>query len=184
MSFIVVYDACVLYPNTLRDLLIRLHQAGLVQARWTEQILDEVSRALTKTRPDITAEQVQKLRTNMVAAVRDCLVKNYEPFVEGLDLPDPDDRHVVAAAVRAKTQVIVTDNTRDFPTGYLAGFDIDVKTADEFVLDQISLDRQKVYGALVQIADSRNRPPQAVSDVLAQLERSGLIESVAALSSG
>lgn len=177
-----VYDACVLYPNTLRDLLIRLHQAGLVQAKWTEEILDEVSRSLTRTRPDITQGKFDLLRTKMVSAVRDCLVKGYEPLIAALELPDPEDRHVVAAAIRAKAQVIVTDNTRDFPADSMAGWDIDVKTADEFVLDQISLDRQAVYGALVRIADSRSKPPQTVADVLRQLERSGLIESVAALS--
>lgn len=164
MSFVVVYDACVPYPNTLRDLLIRIHQAGLVQAKWTEK--------------------TQKLRKLMISAVRDCFVTGYEPLITCLDLPDPDDRHVVAAAIRAKAQVIVTDDSRGFPVDYLAGWDIDVKTADEFVLDQTSLDQQKVYGALVRIADSRNDPPQSVADVLEQLQGSGLIESVAASSSG
>lgn len=189
MSFIVVHDACVLCPNTLRDLLIRIHQAGLVQAKWTEEILDEVSRNLVKNLPDITPEKVERLRRLMVGAVRDCLVRGYEPLIEALHLPDPDDRHVVAAALRAKAQVIVTDNTKDFPADYLAGWDIDVKTADEFVLDQISLNWQAVYGELVRIADSRNNPPQSVSDELRELERpeagpgAGLIKSVAALSS-
>lgn len=151
MSFIVMYDACVLYPNTVRDLLIRIHQVGLVQAKWTEKILDEMSEALTRTKPGIDLEKTQKLRKLMVSAVRDRFV---------------------------------TDDPRGFPADHLAGWDIDVKTADEFVLDQISLDQQKVYGALVRIADSRNDPPQSVSDVPRELAQSGLIESVAALSSG
>lgn len=181
MAFVVLYDACVLYPNTVRDLLIRIHQAGLVQAKWTDAILDETFRALRASRPDITDEQHERLRTLMMKAVPDCLVTNYEPLMEGLDLPDPRDHHVLAAAIRARAQVIVTDNRRDFPADQVSVWDIDVKTADEFVLDQISLNRQAVYGEIVRIADSRNSPPESVDDVLGHLERSGLIESVAAL---
>ena len=181
MAFVVVYDACVLYPSTLRDLLIRIHQAGLVQAKWTDTILDEVTRALRRTRPDISDEKLDRLRRLMIQAVPDCRVTNYEPLVEGLELPDADDRHVLAAAIRARAQVIVTDNSRDFPAEYLASWDVEAKTADEFVLDQISLNRQAVYGEIVRIADSHDNPPEAVSDVLERLERCGLVESVAAL---
>jgi len=88
MAFIVVYDANVLYPNTLRDLLIRIAQAGMVQARWTSEILDEMLGALGKNRPDIPPERLDRLRGLMNAAVRDCLVSGYEPLIEGLKLPD------------------------------------------------------------------------------------------------
>lgn len=118
MPFIVVYDANVLYPNTLRDLLIRVaQQPHLVQAKWTSEILDEMLGALRKNLPDITAEQASRLRDRMNGAVRDCLVEGYEPLVEVLELPDPDDRHVLAAAIKATAQVIVTRNIRDFPRG-------------------------------------------------------------------
>lgn len=181
MAFLVVYDASVLYPNTLRDLLIRLHQAGLVQAKWSDRILDEALGALARNRPDIAPEKIQRLRVLMATAVRDHRVSNYESLIDGLELPDPDDRHVLAAAIRARAQVIVTANLKDFPAEYLATWDIEAKGPDEFVVDQISLDRQAVYGAIVRIADARNDPPQSVADVLAQLQRSGLIESVAEL---
>jgi predicted nucleic acid-binding protein len=112
MTFTVVYDANVLYPNTLRDLLIRIAQSGTVQAKWTNAILDEMGRAL---RPDIPDEKLERLRELMNRAVRDCLVAGYEPLIEGLKLPDPDDRHVLAAAIKAGAQVIVTRNLKDFP---------------------------------------------------------------------
>ena len=114
MAFIVVYDANVLYPNTLRDLLIRISQAGLVQAKWTNEILDEMLRALSRNRPDIPPDKLDRLRQLMNQAVRDCLVSGYEPLIEGLKLPDPTDRHVLAAAIRAGTQVIVTSNLKHF----------------------------------------------------------------------
>ena len=89
MTFIVLYDANVLYPNTLRDLLIRISQAGLVQARWTNEILEEMLRTLSRNRPDILPDKLDRLRQLMNEAVRDCLVSGYEPLIEGLKLPDP-----------------------------------------------------------------------------------------------
>jgi predicted nucleic acid-binding protein len=115
MAFIVIYDANVLYPNSLRDLLIRIAQAGLVQAKWTNEILDETFGALRRNRPEISQDKLNRLRDLVNAAVPDCLVTGYEPLVEGLKLPDANDRHVLAAAIKAGAQVIVTRNLRTSP---------------------------------------------------------------------
>jgi predicted nucleic acid-binding protein len=181
MAFTVVYDANVLYPNTLRDLLIRIAQSGMVQAKWTSEILDEMTGALLRNRPDITPARLGRLRDLMNAAVRDSLVTGYEPLIEGLKLPDPDDRHVLAAAVKSGAQVIVTRNLKHFPAADLAQWDIEAKSPDSFVLDQVGIKGRVVAGCIRQIADSRISPPESVEDVLTQLERSGLVESVAAL---
>lgn len=181
MSFVVVYDANVLYPSTLRDLLIRIAQTGLVQAKWTDRILDEVFRSLRANRPDLDPLKLDRTRDLMNRAVRDCLVTGYEPLIDALTLPDPDDRHVLAAAIKARAQVIVTDNLQDFPGNALGPWDMEAKGADAFVLDQIELNREAVYASIQRIADSRSRPPATISDVLAELERGGLVESVAAL---
>lgn len=128
MAFIVVYDADVLYGNTLRDLLIRIAQLPhLVQAKWTDQILDEMVRALQKNRPDISDAKASRLRDLMNAAVRDCLVTGYEPLIASLELPDPDDRHVLAAAIRVNAQVIVTRNLRHFPKDKLVAWGVKAK---------------------------------------------------------
>ena len=100
MTFTVLYDANVLYPNLLRDVLIRLAQTGLVHARWTDQILDETFRNLAADRPDIPADTLARLRELMNRAVPDCLVTGYETLIPALTLPDEDDRHVLAAAWR------------------------------------------------------------------------------------
>jgi predicted nucleic acid-binding protein len=129
MAFIVIYDANVLYPNTLRDLLIRIaNQPHLVQAKWTDKILDEMLDALRKNFPDISEEKTTRLRGLMNDAVRDCLVSGYEPLIDSLDLPDPDDRHVLAAAIKAGAQVIVTRNLKDFPAEKLAPWNIKAKS--------------------------------------------------------
>jgi predicted nucleic acid-binding protein len=182
MAFIAVYDANVLYPNTLRDLLIRIAQLPhLVQAKWTEDILDEVVDALRKNFPDISAEKSGRLRERMNAAVRDCLVTGYKPLIASLELPDPDDRHILAAAIKAKAQIIVTRNLLDFPAAQLSPWDLKAKSPDSFVRDQIDIDRQAVWACVQQIVDSRTRNPVTIDDVLNQLERDGLVGSATVL---
>ncbi|WP_340686272.1 PIN domain-containing protein [Amycolatopsis coloradensis] len=120
MAFVVLCDANVLYPNVLRDFLLRIAQSGFVRAKWTDEILDEVFRNLRKNRPDLDPLKLDRTRQLMNAAVRDCLVTGYEPLVTTLELPDLDDRHVLAAAIKAQARVIVTENLRDFPKGFSA----------------------------------------------------------------
>jgi hypothetical protein len=96
MAFVVIYDACVLYPAPLRDLLLRLGAKGLVRARWTDEILDECFRNILINRPDLDAASLQRTRDLMNRAIPDVLVTGYEGLITGLDLPDADDRHVLA----------------------------------------------------------------------------------------
>jgi len=97
----VVYDANALVGNTLRDLLVRIAQTGLVQAKWTDRILDEAFAAVLKSSPDIDPDKLRRVRELMVEAVPDCLIRGHEPLIDGLQLSDPDDRHVLAAAIKA-----------------------------------------------------------------------------------
>ena len=113
-SFVAVYDACVLYPAPLRDLLLRLALTDLFRARWTERIHEEWMRSVLKDRSDLSAQQIQRTRELMDLSVPDCLVTGYEGLIENLDLPDPNDRHVLAAAIRCQAGVIVTYNLTVF----------------------------------------------------------------------
>jgi hypothetical protein len=117
-----------------------------VQAKWTNAILDEMTAALRRNRPDVPAEKLNRLRGLMNKAVRDCLVSGYEPLIEGLKLPDPQDRHVLAAAIKAGAQVIVTRNLRDFPPEDLEPWDIEAKSPDAFVLDQVHINVPRSRG--------------------------------------
>lgn len=183
MPFTVLYDANVLYPNALRDLLIRLAQGPgpFVHARWTDEILDEVFRALRHNPPDIDDDRLARTRALMNRSIRDVLVTNYEPLVDVIELPDPDDRHVLAAAIKSGAQIIVTNNVKDFPESALLPWNVEAKDADTFVLDQICFAKSKVYARVQQIADLRKQPPNTVEDVLRDLERCGLLQSAAAL---
>lgn len=180
MVFIVVYDANVLVGNTQRDLLVRIAQTPLVQAKWTERILDEALGAVQKSRPDIAPEKLARLRELMIEAVPDCLVRGHEPLIGGLELRDPDDRHVLAAAIKAGAQVIVTAD-KDFTASALEPWNIEAKHPDDFVLDQIGINDRVIWACVQEIVNARKRRPVTVEDVLGELERSGLVQSAAAL---
>lgn len=162
MVFVVVYDANVLYPSTMRDLLIRIAQSGMVQAKWTDQILDEVFTSLAARRPDLDPDRLARTRALMCRAVRDCLVVGYQDLVAALELPDPDDRHVLAAASRSGAQTIVTNNLRDFPPTALARWNVEARTPDDFIIDQLDIDAGTVHVALQRIADSWRHQPAAL----------------------
>jgi predicted nucleic acid-binding protein len=181
MAFVVVYDANVLYPATLRDVLIRVAQDGLVQAKWTNQILDETFESIIKQHPGLDSKKLARTRDLMSGAIRDCLVTGYEPLINVVTLPDPDDRHVLAAAIKARAQVIVTNNIKDFPAPALEQWNVEAKTPDEFLLDQFHLSGPVLYGAIQRVADSWKNPPGTVNDVLDKLERTGLVETAALL---
>ena len=147
-AYTALYDACVLYPAPLRDLLMHLALTDLFRAKWTEAIHDEWIRNVLHDRPDVTAEQLARTRRLMNAHVRDCLVSDYEGLIPSLDLPDPDDRHVLAAAIRGRADVIVTMNLKDFPTSALAPYGIKAQHPDEFVLHLLGTSEAKVIGAV------------------------------------
>jgi hypothetical protein len=119
VAFCVLYDANVLVGNTQRDLLVRIAMTGLVQARWTDRILDEVVAAVQKSRPGVAPEKLARLRQLMIDAVPGCIISGYEPLIDRLRLRHPEDRHVLAAAIHADVQVLVTAD-KDFTNEDLA----------------------------------------------------------------
>jgi len=182
-NFTVVYDSNVLYPAPLRDLLMRLALTDLFRARWTDDIHEEWMRNLLEDRPDITRTQVERTRDLMNAHVRDCLVEGYQSLIPALDLPDPDDRHVLAAAIRANASVIVTFNLNDFPEEQLAAYGIEAQHPDEFIVHLLDLDSTKVCAAVEEQRASLRNPPKTPEEFLEILLRQGLPRTVELLGS-
>jgi predicted nucleic acid-binding protein len=175
---IALYDANVLYPAPIRDLLIRLARAGVVSARWSDQIHDEWMRSLLRNRPDLNPEKLRRTRELMDAAVPGALVQGYERHVERLRLPDPDDRHVLAAAIEAEADVIVTFNAKDFPRAIVSVHGIDVRRPDAFVLELLAGDElEAVYAAVRAHRSELRNPPFTVDQYLESLARVGLRRS-------
>ena len=181
MAFGATYDACVVHPAALRDLLVRLAGTGLFRASWSEDILDEMVASVLKHRPDLVPAQLDRTRQLMCDAVPGCLTTGYRSLIEGLELPDPEDRHVLAAAIRAGAQVIVTENVADFPAQVLGEYDMEAQTPDIFVLHLIDLSPTTVARAVEEQSAALTAPSLSTSDVLDRLARSGLPRSVAEL---
>lgn len=174
----VVLDACVLYPARMRDLLMHLGIIGLYQAKWSEHIQDEWSRNLQVKRPDIRPESLLRTRTLMNKALPDANVVGYETLIESLTLPDIDDRHVLAAAIRARAEVIVTFNKKDFPKDILSLFHIEALHPDEFIVDLFDLNPALTLEAVRRQRASLRHPPMTTHQFLEMLSTQGLRNTV------
>lgn len=177
----VLYDACVLYPNYLRDVLIQLATTDLFRAKWTEQIHDEWIRNLLENRPDICPEQLQSLKQKINRSVRNCLITGFDSLVPSLALPDPNDRHVLAAAIAANADIIVTINLKDFPASSLAAYGIEAQHPDDFIADLFDLQPLRVFGAIRTIQNRLKTPPVNFDEYMDILLKQGLLTSVSML---
>ncbi len=130
---VALLDANVLFPFRKRDIFLRFHHAGLIRARWTERILDEWTHSFLELKPHLEPS-VRSQRHAMREHFAEAVVTGYEPLIGKLELPDVDDRHVLAAAIRCGAQYVVTNNLADFPAEVLARFDIEAIDADRFCL--------------------------------------------------
>lgn len=180
-SFAALLDANVLYPAPLRDFLLRLAGADFYQPKWTDQMQEEWIRNLLINRTDLTRENLERTKTAMNAAFPDANVTGYEAMIDSLVLPDPDDRHVVAAAIKCQADVLVTLNLKDFPVDVLASYELEVQHPDDFIAHMIGLDRPKVLAVIHNLVTILKRPPKTFEDILQTLEEQGLTKSVALL---
>lgn len=160
---------------------MHLALTDLFRAKWTDAIHDEWMRSVLANRPDLKREQLERTRTLMNAHVRDCLVTGYEDLIPALTLPDPDDRHVLAAAIRSGADVIVTANLSDFPNDVLAKYGIEVQHPDEFIMHLLDLAPNIVCAAAKRQRESLKKPPLSVDEFLESLERQGLAQTVGVL---
>lgn len=179
--FTAVYDACVLYPAPLRDLLMWLGLSGLYRARWSARIHEEWTRNLLKNRPDLTMEQLARTVALMDKAIPGALVTGHEVLCAELSLPDPDDRHVLAAAIRCKAEVIVTFNLKDFPVANLESFDIEAQHPDEFIIDLWDLDQAAVLASVQKHRATLRSPEMDAAQYLNMMLRQGIPQAVKVL---
>ena len=175
------YDASVLYPSELRNLLMHLALTGLFRAKWSAAVHEEWIRALLRRRPDLSREKLERTRMLMDLHATGALVTGYEDLIEGLRLPDPDDRHVLAAAIRGRAGVIVTANLRDFPASILGRFGIEPQSPDRFILRLLGLAPGLVARAARDHRESLRNPPKTLEQYLDALAAQGLTQTVSVL---
>jgi predicted nucleic acid-binding protein len=171
-----VLDACVLYPAPLRDLLLSLASGELFGARWTSLIQAEWVRNLAIKRPDLTLDVLNRTATMMNSAIEDCLVEDFAWLIDSLVLPDPDDRHVLAAAIVGHADAIVTFNLRDFPEQAVRAHGIDILHPDDFLIAQYDLDPIKVLGIVKLLRSRLRKPPKSADELIATYEQQGLAQ--------
>jgi hypothetical protein len=166
VPFVVVLDADVLFPFTLRDTLLRAAAAGFYQVRWSPQVLDEMERNLIST-GRVTKEKAARLRAVMEREFPEALVTGYEPLI-GAMKNHQKDRHVVAAALKAGAQVIVTANLKDFrklPEG------VEAQPPDEFLCNLFDLEADAFVELLRGQAGDLVSPPVTFEELLVRLAR-------------
>ncbi|MCA9433999.1 MAG: PIN domain-containing protein [Candidatus Omnitrophica bacterium] len=180
-SPIVLFDACVLYPAPVRDFLLQLSVTGLFRARWTKDIHNEWIANLLESRPDLNLKQLERTRDLMNLAVPDSLVTGYESHIPSLDLPDPDDRHVLAAAIEGNAETIVTFNLKDFPPASLHPFGLSAVHPDSFVLSFFNQSPISVSDSAKMVRNRLRNPTMSLDDYFERLSGSGFVETVAGL---
>lgn len=169
-----VLDACVLYPAPLRDVLMTLAVEGTYRARWTAEIQDEWIRNLLEKRADLSREKMVRTASLMNAAVEDALIQNFEYVIPTLELPDPNDRHVLAAAIVGHADAIVTFNLKDFPEKAVSQHSVEILHPDDFLTAQYDLDKIGVLSIMKACRMKLKNPPKSAEDYIATLEQQGL----------
>ena len=145
---VALFDACVLFPPSLRDFLVWLAISGACRARWSGTIHDEWIRNVLVHRPTVLKDSLDRCRELMDESVPDSLVMGFEALVAGLALPDPDDRHVLAAAIHGRADCIVTFNLKDFPKSSLSPYRIEAVHPDDSVPkgeDEMLIDWHRMF---------------------------------------
>lgn len=187
MAFSAVLDACVLVPSVLRDVLLELGAASAYRPLWSRAIEEEVERAILRihARCDRDVEEslsyVMRLRKQMNQALPDAQVGGWEHILAAVpEMRDPNDRHVVAAALAGRADVIVTFNLKDFEQEVLPGC-LFSQSPDDFLLDLLDLHPDRVAAAMEAVSSRSGRkgPKWTVEEVVHRLEREGLKEFAA-----
>lgn len=169
----VVCDACVLYPFHQRNILIQASADGLYDARWTEEIHDEWMRNLIANVPAISIERLHATRRLMEQALPEALVGKFHHHIEAISLPDPDDRHVVAAAIETKASHILTWNLRDFPATELRKHRLIRETPDGFLVGIYDEAPELVIGSLSNARRNLSKTGTSAQDFLELLLKQG-----------
>lgn len=176
MAFTVILDSNILYPAPVRDLFLELALTDLFRAKWSNLIHEEWIRSVLRDRKDISRERLERTRDMMNSHVRDCLVSGFEHLIPTIKLKDPDDCHVVAAAVIGRADLIVTYNLKDFDEKVLKEFRLTTQHPDDFLVHLYSLANVSVVEAVSRVRARLKNPLISVKQYLETLRRHHLKE--------
>ncbi|MFF0314792.1 putative toxin-antitoxin system toxin component, PIN family [Micromonospora sp. NPDC005252] len=176
MPFSALLDANVLVPNVLRDTLLRVAEDDLYRPLWSREILAETRRTILRLRPEVNAERLDAMFVDMNDTFVDAMVTGHDSLISDMG-NDEGDRHVLAAAITGRADVIITNNVKDFPASAVDPLHIEVMRPDRFLCLQFDLSPSLVIDVLRrQSADTGRAPGKprlALDDLLELLRRSG-----------
>ncbi|MGE7415109.1 PIN domain-containing protein [Methylobacterium tarhaniae] len=181
--FTAFIDACALAGALKRNLLLTLAEAEFFRVRWSEPVLMETERAIAeilscKGVADAAAHGA-RARAAMETAFAEAAVTGFADFlIHGAGLPDKNDAHVLAAAVKTRASVIVTDNLKDFPAEILLPLDLEARSTDAFLADTIALDTGRAAAAIRTMRLRLKRPEKHAEALLVDMDAAGLVETV------
>ncbi len=179
--FTALLDANVLVPVSLADTVLRAAERDLYRPLWSVRILDEVRRALHKIHPTAPPSRFETRIAAMNMTFPDSTLTDFDGILPSIELPDPDDRHVVAAAYTGGADLIVTNNLKDFPQDELKRWRLEAVNPDCFLCDMFDLFPQAMLIIIQEQTADMQHPPTDVDELLASLERAGVPEFVHAV---
>ncbi len=179
--FAALLDANILYPAPMRDIFMQLAADDVIRAKWTADIHREWIDALLRNEPHRQRAALERTRDLMDRATRDCLVAGYRSLIPALVLPDPDDRHVLAAAIAGRCDAIVTSNLQDFPNAATEPYGIEVRHPDSFLSGCLDLVPGIFCESIRKVRARLVAPPLSVEEYLAVLARQKLAVTAAEL---
>jgi len=175
--FIVVIDACVLYSAPIRDILLSFTAERLFKVKWSDKIQEEWLQNLLKNRSDLKEANLLKTIKAMNTAFSDANVENFEALIPGINIPDKDDRHVVACTVKCKADLIVTHNLKDFPRKELSKYDIEIQEPDKLISNLIDISAETSCKAFNKMVKRLKSPKKTTDEVLKTIKECGLKKS-------
>lgn len=180
-NIIAILDANILYPAVLRDLFMELAVQGCFQAKWSDKIHEEWINSLMRKEPQRDISKLIRTKDLMNEAVMDCLVTDFDHIIPTLHLPDDDDRHVLAAAIKSNSDYVVTNNLKDFPDSELEKYGVAKISPDDFALMLLENNRIEFETSINRIMARLKNPPMEYEDYLLKLRKQGLYKTVDAL---
>ena len=175
-------DANILYSAAIRDVCMEVTLARLYRAKWSADVHREWLEAVLRNRPEISRLKLERTRELMDRFVPSAMVTGYEHLIESIPLErDPNDRHVVAAAIVGQCDVIVTKNLAHFPNAKLQGFGLEAQHPDDFLANHLDLEPGTFCSAVRTARVEKKNPPYTVDEYLSNLTEQGLEKTVAGL---
>lgn len=170
----VVIDANIFFHMWMLDPMLTLADEGLFEPLWSDAIMQEAARHLPEVWKEASGTQISTFLAMVNEAYPYAQVPDWSDRMEGLELPDPDDRHVLAAAIAAEANGIVTLNLADFPQSSTSRYGITAEHPDDFLCRMYDSAPQKAGAAIRRMTENKKHPPRTLAEEYAGLDRAGL----------